>query len=60
MTQEQVKEIVGAAIQDIMPTIGWAGAVPYVTGRLHSSIKVESTADGYKIIVDTGALTLEE
>jgi hypothetical protein len=60
MTEAQLKTIVGAALQDIMPRIGFAGAVPYVTGRLHSAIKLEPTANGYNIIIDTGGLTLEE
>jgi hypothetical protein len=60
MTEAQLTTIVGAAIQDIMPTIGFAGNVPYVTGRLHSSIKLEPIPNGYNIIIDTGGLTLEE
>lgn len=60
MNEEQVKQIVGRELANIMPTIGWAGAVPYVTGRLHSAIKLEPTSYGYNIIIDTGGLTLEE
>lgn len=60
MSEEQVKQIVGQALMDIMPSIGWAGNVPYVTGRLHSSIKIQPISNGYDIIVDTGALSLEE
>lgn len=60
MDYEQVKQIVGRELANIMPTIGWAGAVPYVTGRLHSAIKLQPTATGFDIIIDTGGLTLEE
>lgn len=60
MDYEQVKKIVGNELANIMPTIGWAGAVPYVTGRLHSSIKLKPTPTGFDIIIDTGSLTLEE
>lgn len=60
MNESEVKRLVGQELQNIMPTIGWAGAVPYVTGRLHSSIKLKPTSYGYDIIIDTGQISLEQ
>ena len=60
MTEEQVRATIGSLLQELIPTIAWIGNVPYVTGRLHSSIKLQPTATGYDIIIDTGNISLED
>lgn len=60
MDETTVKAVVGKVLEEIMPTIGWVSSVPYVTGRLHSSIKLQPTAYGFDIIVDTGGMTNEQ